>query len=358
MRLHPIPALILVVPAAAQDPFEVPPELKDFAVRAAQLRYGSRAKLQAILEACFLPPERGGLGITYDNAYTRTVAEVWRDRKANCLSMTAFCVASCQAAGVSAQYAEALNTNHWRREGGLVRFERHVVALVRFQGMDDLVADFLPRARQKVGAYVVSILPARRMRALFHSNRAVELLGEGRSAEALAQVEASLKVDPEMSVGWNIRGVILRAAGDQAGAEQSYRRALLCDAKDSAAMGNLETLMREVGRVDEAERLRERGLQVRRRDPYYNAFLAEEALQGERLEEAKGFARTALRIQPYEAEFHLLMARIHLALGEPDDALKDLERAKRWAIPAERQRYDSKLSALRQQQEGKAAAKP
>ena len=53
MRLHPIPALILVVPAAAQDPFEVPPELKDFAVRAAQLRYGSRAKLQAILEACF-----------------------------------------------------------------------------------------------------------------------------------------------------------------------------------------------------------------------------------------------------------------------------------------------------------------
>ena len=65
----------------------------------------------------------GGLGMVYDNTYTRTVAEVWRDRKANCLSLTAFYIAACDSIGIKANYDEALNTNRWRRVGSVIRFD-------------------------------------------------------------------------------------------------------------------------------------------------------------------------------------------------------------------------------------------
>ena len=44
-----------------------------------------RSKLQKILDVIFRSEDDGGLGITYDNSRTRTVSEVLKDRKANCI---------------------------------------------------------------------------------------------------------------------------------------------------------------------------------------------------------------------------------------------------------------------------------
>jgi len=361
MFLRVPPALVLCATlfGAEADPLAAPPEVQAFARKATAIHPQTKGKLQHLLEAIFRPVDEGGLGMVYDNTYTRTVDEVWRDRKANCLSLTAFYVACCESVGVHAQFAEALNTNRWRRVGQVVRFERHLVALVNMPPLEDMVADFLPQLRKRMGVYRVAVIPADRVRALFFANRAVELLDEGKSEEALGKAKASINTDARLSVGWNILGVVLKARGDAGAAENAFRRALALDPKDSSAIGNMEMLMREQARLQEVVHYRALGQEVRKKDPFFHAFLAEEAMVAGELDEAERRIRTALKILPREPEFFLTRARLNILFGKTDAAVKDLEEAQHWAVPEERERYDGKLAAIRAQQKGKEPeAKP
>lgn len=352
MFLRAVPALLIALPAlgGSQDPLASSPEIQQFARQATGLHPMNKGKLQALLSAIFRPEAEGGLGMVYDNTYTRTVAEVWRDRKANCLSLTAFYIAACDSLGIRVHYAEALNTNRWRRVGSVVRYERHLVALVPLPPVEDVVADFLPQLRRRVGVYHVSPLPVDRVRALFYTNRAVELLGEGNQEAAMEQANIAVRTDAVMSVGWNILGVVLKSGGRAEEAEKAFRRALVCDARDSSAIGNMEMLLREQGRLEEAARYRALGDDVRKKDPFFHGFLAEEAMEKGDYGEAQRRIKMALKILPRESEFYLTQARLHILLGKPDVAVKDLEEAQRWAVPAERERYDGKLAAIKQQQ--------
>lgn len=346
----PLPAEPLPIPFTqlpAEAPLSAPPELLPLMRRATGREMSTRGKLQRILDVIFRSEHDGGLGITYDNSHTRTVSEVLKDHKANCISLTALYVAACNQVGIPAHFAEPLNLNHWTRDGRIIRMERHVVALVPMFPMGDLVADFLPQLRQRQGLYIVQTLSKERTQALFHSNRAVEYLIEGRGAEALLQAETAVKADPTSSVSWNIHGVVLKNTGQLEQAEADYLKALSQDPKDTAAIGNMEALLRETNRSAEAVRYHQLGLELRKKDPYFQAFLAEEAMDAEQWEEAAKHVAAAIKLQPYESSFYLLKARLELMDGKPQKALAALELARRWALPAERERYDSKIAMLK-----------
>lgn len=347
MRLRFLPFLLaLSLLSAGEDPLEAPPELALFARQHTIGQQGVRAKVAALLKAFFALPEEGGLGITYDNAYTRTPTEAWRDRKANCLSLTALYVEACRSIGLEARYGESLRISRWRRVGTTVRYERHVVAVVPAGTIgQELVADFLPEIRRDF--QLIAQLEPKRVTALFHSNRAVELLAEEHKDEALKSAHRSIEVDPALGVGWNILGVVQRAQGLDEEAEASFRKALDVDPRDGAPCGNLENLLRAQGRVAEAQVFRDRGLEIRKRDPFFNAFLAEEALDDNDLEEAESRIKQAIKLLNREPEFFLIQARICLARGETKDAIKALEKARKWSLPEAQARFDSKLALLK-----------
>ncbi len=259
--LRPILLLLGTALCGQPDPFALPVEAQSWARRAVLQHQGTKQKLQGILDAVFSAPAPAGLGLgmVYDNSRTRSVEEVWTERRANCLSLTAFFVAACRAAGIEAKYAEPTNTNRWHRVGNLVRLERHVVALVPSPPLDDVVADFLPQLRRRVGVYVVTIHSEARFKALFHSNRAVEMLDAGRQEEALAQANLSVAADASCAVGWNVRGVVHQAMDRDTEAEACFRKAMALDPKDGTPVGNLEQFMRGRGRQDEAQALRTLG---------------------------------------------------------------------------------------------------
>ena len=347
MRLWFLPLLLgAALLAAEEDPFQAPPELQAFARRHTLGPPSLSGKVSALLKAFFAPPEDGGLGLSYDNAYTRTNLETWRDRKANCLSLTMLYVAACKSIGIEARYGEPLRISRWRRVGSTVRFERHVVAVVP-SGMpgQELVADFLPTVRRD--ALLIAALEPSRVLALFHSNRAVELLAESRIEEALAEAHRSIQVDPALGVGWNILGVVQRTQGLDTEAEASFRKALGADPKDGAPCGNLENLLRAQGRLEEASAFRERGLDIRKKDPFFNAFLAEEALGENNWDEAERRIKQAIKLLRQEPEFYWIQARVALAQGHTKDAIKALEKARKWAQPEAQARFDSKLALLR-----------
>ncbi|HJW08662.1 MAG TPA: tetratricopeptide repeat protein [Holophagaceae bacterium] len=326
------------------NPFALPKDVKEVIQRMTIGQYSTQSKLRTVMEWVFRPQEDGGMGMSYDNSRTRTVEEVWRDRKANCLSLTAFYVAACRSVGIQASYADSLGVNRWTRKGSLICFERHIVAVVPVPPLDNLVADFVPQLQR--GVHHLEMLPETRVLALFHSNRAVELLQAHEPDAALLEAQASLRVDSSSGVGWNIQGVVQRDLGLTAEAETSFLKAMELDGKDGAACGNLETLMKDTGRPELAAQYRDLGLKLRAKDPYFHAFLALEAYHGGSLDQAREEVKTAIKLLPYEPDFYVLLAQLQVVKGENDDAIKTLERAKRWSLPLERQRLDSKLALL------------
>lgn len=332
---------------AAQDPMHMPREAAEFALRATRAEDLPSRKAQALLQALFTPVAEGGLGMAYDNERTRTVEEAWTDRQANCLTLTALYVQACRSIGIEARYGEPTNLGRWTRRNGLIRYERHLVASLPAPGGGDLVADFAPDFRRGQGRYVLAILSEARVRALWATNRAVECLEQGDLAMAERFARAAVAEDPLAPTGWNALGVVLQRSGRPVEAEEAYRKALLCDPMDVGVVGNLEHLLREAGRLDEASRFRAVSLKLRERDPFYHTFLASEALVEGRPQDALRHARAAARLRPEDPEFRALEADCRLALGDVAGAARALKAAVRRAGPAERPLYEARLSDLR-----------
>jgi Flp pilus assembly protein TadD len=344
----PAPTLNLPMPLQAGAPFEAPEDMRDFVRKATHGQATVKAKAQALLRAAFTAEADGGLGIQYDNSRTRTVGEVWLDRRANCLGLTAFFVAACRSMGVEAGFAEAPGVSQWRKVGGLVRHERHMVAVLDNKPVGVFVMDFAPELRKSF--YNVVPLGEDKALAMFHSNRAVEQLDAGDISHAFAEAQAGLAASPMVGVAWNVMGVVLRGRGDLAGAEAAFRRSLQVDPLEGAACGNLESLCISQGRTLEAEGYRTLANQLRAKDPYFHAFLAREAIERGDLKLARKEVNTALKIFKREPEFYVLMAQIELKEGDQGDAERALELAKKWASPEEQARMDSKLALIRNPQ--------
>lgn len=346
------PALFAQSPSATvveddQDLLAAPKAFRDFVIKTTLPYSGYTLKSRALARAFFAKPEDGGLGLTYANDKTRTVAEVWMDRKANCLSLTAFYVAACRAVQVDVKFADSIGVSRWVRKGGLIYHERHVVAVLPVNLIDSMVADFSGEPR--IGVHRLKYIAEARFRALFHSNRAVELLQAGDTAGARREADASLAEDGSCGIGWNISGVVAQAAGDQRGAEADFRKSLEVDPLDGAACGNLEELCRTEGRMAEAASFREQGMKLRDKDPYFHAFLARESLEAGRVDEAVAQIERALKLQRMEPDFYLILAQAQIERGQKDDAEKSVEKAIHWSLPDQRKRMESKLVLLQGQ---------
>lgn len=333
--------------ASDADILEVPEDFRAFIVKSAG-RYDTPVeRARCLAAAFFMKREKGGMGLEYDNTRTRTVAEVWRERKANCISLTATYVASCRILGIPIGFAEAPAISLWVRRDGMVYNERHMVAVIQSGPMSTVVADFggLP----SYGALRVSLVSEARFKSLFHSNQAVEQMQARDLQQALEGAQEAIKDDATCGAAWNVLGVTQEKLGDLAAAEISFKKALDVEGGNGAACGNLQALCSSLGREKEAEAYRDLGLKLREKDPYFHAFLAREALSQGRFGDAVDEIRRAIRLQRMEPDFYLVLAQAELNRGERTAAEKAVEKAIHWSLPEQRKRMESKLALLQNQ---------
>ncbi len=341
--------LFLTVPGWAsptfEDPFEAPAEMQSY-VRRVTLRHNSAiTKAEGLLRTIFLSQEEGGLGMVYDNSYTRTVTEVWQERKANCLSLTAFFVASCKSIGIDVRFAESPAVAQWRRVGPIIRHELHMVAVIRQAPSQDLVADFLPE--MKKGFYLLSLLSDPRAKALYYSNRAVELLEAGDLKSAKHLADLALDQDRTCGAAWNIFGVVCQSQGDDDLAERAFLSALKINPMDGAALGNLETYYRGVGDLAKSMECRRLSMAVRAHDPYFQAFLAQEAMDEGDLKKAVKCLEAAIHMQEREPDFYLLLSQVHQLMGKPEDAVAVLAKGQKASGAPEGSVFQSKMAKIK-----------
>ena len=151
----------------------------------------------------------------------------------------------------------------------------------------------------------------------------------GRHAEALADLEASLKLDPKDDRAWYNKGVALGALGRNEEALLAYDECIRINPKNVSAWDNKGTVMGALGRHEEAVKAHKRSLDL---DPSYlrawhNMSVDLNALG--RYDESLVSSDTALKLDPTNASAWNDKAIALRGLDKFDEALKAIDTALR-----------------------------
>lgn len=102
-------------------------------------------------------------------------------------------------------------------------------------------------------------------RARVRMELASAYFSRGQLTTALDEVKMAIVADPNMGSAFNLRGLIYASLGDHRLAEESFRHALMLDARDVDTMQNFGWYLCQQKRFDEAETLFNQALAV----PHY-----------------------------------------------------------------------------------------
>ena len=323
------PSCFAGIEIAQEDPFWLPPEMVSFAEKKISVAIDPNDKAEKLLQALTLPEDQGGLGIRFSGDRTRTINEVWTERKANCLSLTISYVMLAEKFKIRAAFAESADITSWSRVGNFVLKSRHVVAVVMAKPNEELVADFLPRTMARFGNYFVSVITTKHGKSQYYSNCAVETLIAGDLGAGKGLIEKALEIDPTSSQAWNIKGVLEKSLKNTDAAFQAFRTAIRHNPKDAAAIGNLAGLYRAEGLFEDYAKLKLVENRLRKNDPYYFAFLAVEALEGNNAKTAAKHINKAIKLQPKDPDFFIILCSAFELQNKLPEAMKALEEARK-----------------------------
>lgn len=300
----------------------VPPELRTLLHEQVIRKSDSKEERLRLLVDLLL--NQPGLAMEYDNDITRTVAEAYRSRKANCLSFTLLFVALAREAGLKTYVQEYEQVLVWYLQDGLVFNSSHVNARVEAGGVRQtvdvgrnvLISRYRPR-------------PTSDQRAIsfFYNNRGVELMATGDLAAAKRHLDKAVELAPDDAAPWSNLGVLNLRRGNSAAAERAYQAALKLDSGHGAALANIVTLYQRTGQEKQAVKYLRRLQKVRLADPFHQFMLAVDYEKRGNYEVAANYYRRAIRLHRDEPAFYLGLARAYTQSGDLRRAKRALSRA-------------------------------
>jgi Flp pilus assembly protein TadD len=330
-----------VDPIPQSEIMALPPDLRaqvDTVIRAGDP--GPTQRFQRLMN--FVVDDHG-LGMTYQEDATYTVAQAYATRQANCLTFTLLVLALAEEAGLEAYPQEVGETLSWREVDGTIYRDNHINAGVRIGSHRytiDPAADllFLPRPPVMVSHD--------RLLAHYYNNVAVDRLQEGNMDAALRDMAVARKLDPGYATLWSNAGVMELHAGDLAAAEHDYARALALDPRDASALFNMVQLMHRNGDRREIE-YRQRLARVEQKDPL------QQFLQGLDYERAGNFPRAiasvrrAIQLKSDEHRFYAALARLYQRVGDFTRARSALSSAQALSAGRTQAMYRAERDRLR-----------
>lgn len=330
------------VPVKDYDLLGVSPQMKTFVKRVVPWRSGDAHRLSVLFKAL---NHAGSMKIDYDAGANLSAADVFYQRRANCLSFSALFIALAREAGFRARFQEVEVPPQWALMDNdiLVRYQ-HVNSIVRLPRNHFYVAEF-QRDRFDMNMRRRAISDDRAF-GLFYLNLGAEFLFANDIDAAQAYFVRALEFDPQLSIGWvNLAAVHRRMARDHL-AEIAYRQALIIDRDNDLAMSRLAEIYADSGRTELALELRERARSTRDKNPYYHYALAQKAYRETRFESAQQHLQSALKRNANEHRFHHLMALTLHELGAQAQAVKSLRLAEQNAVDnRDKRQYRTALAA-------------
>ncbi|TDG12931.1 tetratricopeptide repeat protein [Seongchinamella unica] len=284
---------------------------------------GSRRQRLRMLHRAVSGPAT--LGVDYDPFAEGTAREAFHRRSANCLSYANLFVALAREAGLDARYQWLDVRPSWTRMGERVAVRLHVNAVVHLSSTEQFMVDLDPLpARDIAGSREIADRDAQ---ALYHNNIAMNALARDQLGEAWLHEVRALQLSPRMAHLWVNLGVVYRRTEQHEAAEMAYLQALEIDPWERSAMNNLMVLYELLGREEEHAYWLARVDSYRDTNPFYHAWLGDQAAEEGDWRGARVHYSDALDLEPNDARLLYSMGLIYRELGQPRAALRYIDKA-------------------------------
>ena len=317
-------------------------DMRDFVERYTGDLKGRRERLLSLHRAV---SGRATLGVDYDPAAEGTAGDAFHSQTANCLSYANLFVAMAREADLDARYQWVEVRPQWTRLGERVAVRLHVNAVVHLNARDRYMVDIDPLpSRDIAGSREISDADAS---ALYHSNVAMDALARDDLVPAWTHAVRALQLSPGMSHLWVNLGAIYRRYGQHRAAEVAYLQALELDSLERSAMNNLMVLYDLEGDEEQYAYWSARVERYRDRNPYYHAWLGDQAAEEGDWRGALGHYLEALDLAPEDGNLHFSVGLIYEQLDQPKAALRYVGQALDLAtLRRDQETYRVKLEEL------------
>jgi Flp pilus assembly protein TadD len=310
------------------DVFAITPEMALFARAAIKHEPELFGQVNALHKALLLPQENGGRGITYSALTTQLPQDTFQSAQANCLSFTLLYVALARHLGINVDVYDVEIPPSWdMRNRKSFIFLRHVNARVPLRHdysqstkSESVVIDL--EMRRYSAYYPQHAISDALTAAQYYSNRGMELLSEGKTADAFLYLRKALQQSDQQSYLWNNLGSIYNQQNILHEAEVLYVHGLTVKPDDLSIMNNLSGLYRKMGNIKQYEYYRQLTQRHRQANPYYQYMLSLSDLDNGNLEGALHFIKRAIAREKNDERFYALAATIYEKLGDTLNAEK------------------------------------
>lgn len=344
----PAPALaaLQTTPAPVPTPEQVlaiPAPMRQMLQQQVINRSRSRdQRAQALVDMIF---SQRGLDLQYDANATYTLAEIWQQRRANCLAFTLLFVTLAREAGIQARVQQVDRVVSWYQDQdqGVVYSVGHVNASIVVDGRSGTVDLDRNVLYDRRGPQPISTA---RALAHFYNNRGAERMASNDGAGAQAFFAAALQQDPSFASTWNNVGVLASRRGDLVAARMALETALRLKPRHDAALANASALYERMGMTAQAHALQQVLHEVQREDPFVQYMLGAQAERSGNLADAIRYYRRAVRLYDSAHQFHFGLARAYFRSGQVQRADRELLRAQQLGGAPEQARYQAKLDSL------------
>jgi len=333
-----------------QDIFYLDDEAKAFVRDTTNTVGDPISQMETLVHTIF---DRSKFNLLYDGTANTVANTTFKNRAANCLSMSIMTYALAQEAGFGVRFQEIDIPEYWTRRDGYSLLNGHINLrmlprpnpnVYNFQSKGYQV-DFDPHsARQHFPKRLVSL---QTVIAMFYNNKGADALLQNQYERAYAYFRQAIYTEPNFDSALINLGILYRLKGYYAQAEHIYDYALALNPDSLTAWENLAYLYTFTGRERRAAEIFAKVEHDRSQNPYYFVNLGEVEIEKENWQEALTYYKKALSFDRKKHEIYFGLARIYFELGEVERSEHYLQLAKENSKNSQDvARYQGKLNFL------------
>jgi len=311
--------------------FELNDEAKAFAQSAIRGVFKPKEQIQALVQHIF---SRSDLNLLY-RAEANTVAnQTFRNRAANCLSMSIMTYALANELGFSVRFQDIEIPEYWTIREGQSLLNGHINLQILpgssrkrteffTQGFE---VDFDAQATRE--HFPKTLLKLNQVVAMFHNNNGADALLKRDYVKAYAYFRSAFLQSPYLSSVLTNLGYLYRLVGHYELAEKTYLWAIKKNKKNLTAWRNLSYLYRYMGDDEKANNIVDRVTRRRADNPFFHINLGDKAFEKQQWQIALRHYQQALKLDKRNHEVFFGLGKTYFELGDVTRSYHYLKLAK------------------------------
>ena len=298
--------------------FALSEEMKSMA-KSISFERDTRKKAHKLLQQFFSPEN---INLAYESGANVVAAQAFKNKEANCLSLTIMAYAIAQEAKLNVAFQGVEVPEYWVRNGRVNMLTGHINLTVLQESFPDKVVlwqrtgieiDFDPFVNKK--SFPKRKIYKNNVLAMFYNNKGATAMVNRDYVSAYAYLKKATSLDPYFSSAWGNLGILYRFKGFQQSAIDTYRYAIYLNKNNLTAMANLSMLLHLNGLYDEARLLDSHIMHKRASNPYYYALLADERFYKGAYNQAISHYKKAIKLNDNIHEFYFGLAKVYYKLN-------------------------------------------